>query len=306
MPKKCAVVLVALLLAVTASRAQTRPIGVPQVSVQQPVSPARASSISVQQDVSYGTVTGHTLLLDVYDPGDNLFDRAAILLLHGGGWSANDKSGMRDVGMFFARHGFVAFSVDYRLTNGKDNLWPAQLDDVQRAVRWIRAHASKHRIDPGHIGAYGFSAGGQLAALLGMEDTRDNSDPELAKYSSRVKAVVDVSGPSDFTTGSDRDDAFLTAFFGGDFAHHADVWKDASPVFHVSKKCAPFLIVHGSRDEDVPIAQAQELADKLKQAKVPVRLVTLDDVHNIQTAQASERVAFESLAFFTEYLRPER
>ena len=64
--------------------------------------------------------------------------------------------------------------------------------------------------------------------------------------------------------------------------------------------------MHGSRDEDVPIAQAQELADKLKQAKVPVRLVTLDDVHNIQTAQASERVAFESLAFFTEYLRPEK
>ena len=102
------------------------------------------------------------------------------------------------MGNFLARSGFVAFSVDYRLFNGTVNLWPAQLDDVQRAVRWIRANAAKYRVDPNRIGAFGHSAGAQLAALLGMEDTRDNSDPSLAKYSSKVQAVVDVSGPDRF------------------------------------------------------------------------------------------------------------
>ncbi len=266
----------------------------------------------MQQDVPYGTVGGHSLLLDIYDPGnrdsgDQSFDRPAVVLIHGGAWSSFDKSTMRGMGMFLARCGFVAFSVDYRLMHNNENLWPAQLDDVQRAVRWIRANAAKYRIDRDRIGAFGHSAGAQLAALLGMEGTRDNSDPKLAKYSSRVEAVVDVSGPTDFTTNHDPDrDAFLTEFLGGDFAHHAEVWQDASPVFHVSKKSAPFLIVHGSHDEDVPIAQAQELADKLKQAKVPVKFITVDDEHTFRTPEARQRLAFESQAFFTDYLRAGR
>ncbi len=262
-------------------------------------------AVSVQQDIAYGVAGGHPLLLDVYDPGDQSVDlRPAVVLIHGGGWTSYDKSGMGDMGMFFARCGFVAFSVDYRLMHDNENLWPAQLDDVQRAVRWIRAHATKYGVDRDRIGAYGFSAGAQLASLLGMEDTRDNSDAALARYSSRVEAVVDFGGPSDFTTNRDPDgDAFLTTFFGGDFARRADVWKDASPVFHVSKKSSPFLIVHGLHDENVPIAQAQELADKLRQAKVPVKFVMVDEGHNLQTREASQRVALESKAFFAQYLR---
>jgi acetyl esterase/lipase len=179
------------------------------------------------------------------------------------------------------------------------------LDDVQRAVRWIRANAAKYRVDPDHIGAFGHSAGAQLAALLGMEDTRDNSDAALAKYSSRVQAVVEVSGPTDFTAHRDaEDDAFLATFFGGDYAAHSKVWQDASPVFHVSKNVSPFLIVHGTQDADVPIAQSQELADKLKQAGVSVKFVTVEDVHTFQTPEARKRLALETQAFFTQYLRP--
>ncbi len=273
---------------------------------QMPPPGSRANhTVSVEKDISYGVVGGHPLLLDVYDPGDESGDvRPAVILLHGGGWTTGDKSGMAELSMLFAQSGYVAFSVGYRLTHDNENLWPAQLDDVQRAVRWIRAHATKYGVDRDRIGAYGYSAGAQLAALLGMEDTRDNCDPALAKYSSRVEAVIDVSGPTDFTTNRDPDgDAFLTTFFGGDFAHRADVWKEASPVFHVSKKSAPFLIVHGLRDENVPIAQAQELVEKLKQAKVPVKFVTLDEDHNFHSREASQRIAFESKAFFAQYLR---
>jgi dipeptidyl aminopeptidase/acylaminoacyl peptidase len=169
----------------------------------------------------------------------------------------------------------------------------------------VRANAAKYRIDPDHVGAFGHSAGAQLASLLGMEDTRDNSDAALAKYSSRVQAVVEVSGPSDFTIHRDADDdAFLATFFGGDYAQRSKVWQDASPAFHVSKNVSPFLIMHGTQDADVPIAQSQELAEKLQQAGASVKFVTVDDAHTFRTPEARRRLALETQAFFTQYLRP--
>ena len=274
----------------------------------QPSAQTFENSPTVQHDVAYSRAGEHPLLLDVYQPGEISTDlHAAVILIHGGGWISFDKSTMSGMGNFLARSGLVAFAVDYRLMQGKENLWPAQLDDVQRAVRWIRANVSKYHVDPDHIGAFGHSAGAQLAALLGMEDTRDNSDPALAKYSSKVQAVVDVSGPTDFTTNHDADgDAFLTVFFGGDYAHNAAAWRDASPVFHVAKGDAPVLILHGTHDDSVPLAQAQELADKLKEAKVPVKLITVDDVHTFEKPENRRRVAYESGAFYNEYLRAGR
>ena len=277
-----------------------------QPSAQLPRTPPQDSPTSVHADVPYGTVGGHTLLLDVYEPSERSSElRPAVVLLHGGGWTSFDKGPMSGMGSFLAHSGFVAFAVDYRLTHGSENLWPAQLDDVQRAVRWIRANAAKYGVSPNHIGAFGYSAGAQLAALLGTEDTRDNSDAALAKYSSKVQAVVDFSGPTDFTTHHDPDDdAFLTTFFGGDYAHHPEIWQDASPVFHVSKKSAPFLIFHGTHDESVPIAQAEEFANKLKEAHVPVKFVKVEDAHTLQTPEARRRLAVETRDFFTEYLWP--
>src|SRR6202041_2702835 len=226
----------------------------------------------VHSNITYGMAGGETLLLDIFEPANNSGkSRPAVVLVHGGGWTNFDKSTMRALAQFLALAGFVAVPVDYRLFHDDATRWPAQLDDVQRAVRWLRANSSKYNIDADHIGAFGHSAGAQLAALLGMEDTRDNSDPALARYSSRVEAVVDVSGPSDFTTGRDADsDPFFTTFFGGDYEHHPEIWQEESPIFHVSKKASPFLIVQGTRDDTVPIAQAQDLADKLKRARVHV------------------------------------
>src|SRR5580698_259627 len=282
---KCAFLLSAVMLGAVLPAYGQMPRTTPsQPSQAPPHLPADFSQEpEVQQDVPYGTAGGHPLLLDVYQPGEHSDLRPAIVLIHGGGWTSFDKSTMGRLAMFLAQSGFVAFSVDYRLFHDKENLWPAQLDDVQRAVRWIRANAAKYRVDPEHIGAFGHSAGAQLAALLGMEDTRDNSDLALAKYSSRVQAVVDVSGPTDFTTNHDPDgNAFLSSFLGGSYAEHPQIWQDASPAFHVAKKVAPSLVIHGMKDSDVPIAQAQELVDKLKQAGASVKFVTVDDVHTFQ------------------------
>lgn len=265
-------------------------------------------SVSIQESVQYGAPNGQKLLLDVYQPSDQTASsRPAIMLIHGGGWTSFDKSTMRGMGQFLARHGFVAFSVDYRLFHEAENRWPAQLDDVQRSVRWVRANSSKYNLNPDRIGAFGHSAGAQLAALLGMEDTRNNTDLVLAKYSSRVQAVVDVSGPSDFIANHDPDgDAFLANFFGGDESNHAEVWRDASPVFHASKDTAPFLIVHGTQDMNVPIAQSQELFETLQHNGVPVTFVKVDDAHTFQTPEARKRLALESLAFFKRYLATAR
>lgn len=273
---------------------------------QAPQSSAQSADVTVHENVVYATINGSDLHLDVYEPADRGTQiRPGILLIHGGGWSSFDKSTMSGMGRFLGRSGFVAFAVDYRLWKGTDNRWPAQLDDVQRAVRWVRANAAKYGVNPEQIGAFGHSAGAQLAALLGMESTRDNSDPSLAKYSSRVQAVVDVSGPSDFTTDQDPDgDAFLSNFFGGDYSKNPEAWRDASPIFHVSKGNAPFLIIHGTKDQDVPISQAQELYEKLKSAHVPVDLIKVDDVHTFQDPENRKRTAVETLEFFHQYLVP--
>jgi acetyl esterase/lipase len=270
--------------------------------------PVASDQISVQRDVEYGVQGGEKLLLDIYEPSESSSrPRPAVVLIHGGGWISFDKSTMRGMGNFLARSGYVAVSVDYRLFDWRENPWPTQLDDVQRSVRWLRANASKYNIDANRIGSFGHSSGAQLAALLGMVDTRDNSDPALAKYSSRVQAVVDVSGPSDFLANHDADgDAFLASFFGGDSAKLAEVWRSASPVFNVDKSNAPFLIVHGTSDHDVPIAQAQELYDKLHQAGVAVTLIKIDEGHTFESTEARHRLAAETLVFFNRYLVVDR
>jgi len=254
-------------------------------------------------DVVYATVNGTDLHLDVFEPAASGGNRAAVVLIHGGSWSSLDKSTMRGMGQFLSRHGFVAFAVDYRLYQEGRNGWPAQLDDVQRAVRWVRANAARYGVNPDRIGAFGHSSGGQLAALLGMEETRDNSDPALAKFSSRVQAVVDVSGPTDFTKDHDSDqNAFLTHFLGASYEQKPEVWREASPVFRVARGDAPFLIVHGTEDDNVPMSQSQELLEKLQAAGVPATLVKIGDGHTFRTQEARHELALQSLAFFSRSL----
>ena len=275
---------------------------------QAPAGGGQASvAVRTEENVLYATVNGSQLHLDVYQPAAQsmTWPRKGVILIHGGGWTDLDKSTMRGMGNFLARSGLVCFSVDYRLFHAGENPWPAQLDDVQRAVRWVRANAGKYGVDPERLGAFGHSAGAQLAALLGMEDTRDNSDPGLAQYSSRVQAVVDVSGPTDFTTQHDAEYlAFFTRFFGADYSTHPEIWREASPAHHVSKQAAPFLIVHGTADESVPIAQAQELYEKLQAAGVPVKFVKVDDAHTFRTPEARRQLALETWEFFSRNLSP--
>jgi acetyl esterase/lipase len=277
----------------------------PLSAQQNSSAPSKPASSPAHDNISYGVANGETLLLDILEPAntDSAGPRPAIILIHGGGWVSFDKATMRPLAEFLALAGFVAVPINYRLFHDASTRWPAQLDDVQRAVRWLRANASKYNVDPNHIGAYGHSSGAQLALLLGMLDTRDNSDPALAKYSSRVQAVVDSSGPVDFTVHQDDDAVkFFDEFLGGDYATHPEIWRAASPIFHVSKSNAPILIIHGTRDEMVPIAQAQALDDALKKAGADVKFLSLDSDHSFHDPAARRQLAVATQAFFDRYL----
>lgn len=137
--------------------------------------------VTSQTNILYGEVDGQRLVLDVYRPAADApaaeprSPRPAILFVHGGGWSGGKKEDYAIDATMFAAEGFVCFSIDYRLVANGRNRYPAALEDCQRAVRWIRAHAAEYGVDPGRIGAIGASAGGHLVGLLGTRDTLTES-----------------------------------------------------------------------------------------------------------------------------------
>ena len=274
-------------------------LGLGSVTVAAPVAVGASET-----DVVYGEAGGTQLKLDVYRPAGTVVGKhVGIVLIHGGGWSSYDKSTMDAMGCWLVRNGYVAFSIDYRLLNGTKNQWPAQLDDAQLAVRWVRANAKTYDIDPGKIGAFGHSAGAQMVSLLGEEDTRDKT-AALAEYSSKVQAVVDVSGPSDFPSWAGSDgESLLSRLLGGTKKEKPEAWKSASPALNVTKDTAPFLILHGTKDEDVPIAQAEEFAAALMKVGVDATLETVDDGHAFTSEAARRLLAFATVAFFDRTLR---
>jgi acetyl esterase/lipase len=271
---------------------------------------AMAQDVSVAKDVSYGTAEGAALLLDVYQPSAQGFSgkRPGVLLVHGGGWMGGDKAAYTPIGKELADKGYVAFAINYRLA--PQFHYPAQLDDVQRAVRWVRAHADAYNVDPNRLGALGDSAGGHLVSFLGTRDTRDNSDAALAAYSSRVQCVVDLYGPEDFTLPtssgvSPQAVQILTAFFGKTRDQAPRLYRDGSPIIYVNKHSAPFLIMHGDADPLVPIDQSQRLYAALKKAGVEATFVTMPkDGHGFALPENQQKAHTLTDQFLAQHLKP--
>lgn len=270
---------------------------------------------AIQQEigVGYGMVDGQELLLDILRPPARDEPRPAVILVHGGGWmlgtaDRHDRY-MTAPAAALAEDGYVTFNIDYRLTGSSEheNLWPAQLDDVQRAVRWVRANADHYGVDPNRIGAYGHSAGGHLAAHLGTRDTRDNRDLALADYSSRVNAVVMIAGQSQLNMP--YADSFarraLAALIGGQPDETPDAYRDASPITWVSQESAPFLILHGGADTMIPVAHSRHLADALHEVGVEVAAVDSPAQDHFSIAEWAFAGPW-TRAFFAVTLQPER
>src|SRR6478735_7655031 len=235
--------------------------------------------VEEEVDVVYGVADGEPLLLDVYRPPWRPAPRPAVVLVHGGGMWTGSRADMADPARQLAQAGYIAFAVDYRLVDlaSGRHRWPAQLDDVQHAVRWVRANGAQYGVDAERVGAYGWSAGGQLAALLGTRDTRDVASAETA-YSSRVTCVVDLAGDVDLAEYT-RPPALheVVALLGGTSAEVPERYRDTSPLSWIDARTAPFLVFHGALDDVVPVAQSRRLVSALRATGVEVEYVELPD-----------------------------
>ena len=171
--------------------------------------------------------------------------------------------------------GYAVASINYRFS--QHAVFPAQIEDCKAAIRWLRANAAKYHLDPDHIGVWGASAGGHLVALLGttggvkdLEGQGGNLD-----QSSRVQCVVDWFGPTELTTMGEQGDkpgSPVALLIGGPAPENKQKARKASPLTYVSKDAAPFLIMHGDKDNVVPLRQSELLAEALKKAGVEVTL----------------------------------
>jgi acetyl esterase/lipase len=171
-------------------------------------------------------------------------------------------------------------SPDYRLATANAR-FPAQVEDCKACVRWLRANAAKYKIDPDHIGAVGFAAGGHLACMLGVTDKEDGLDgiggnPEA---SSRVQAVVSFFGPTDLTAkdwGVSVSSLNLVPLLGGTLEEKPEAYRKASPLTYAGKNAAPLLLFHGAKDKMVPVDQSRRLVEKVTSAGGAAELVVVE------------------------------
>jgi acetyl esterase/lipase len=258
-----------------------------------------AGEVVFEEGVEYANPDDQHLKLNLARPKDGDGRFPAVVCIHGGGFRAGERAGWDARAKQLAERGYVAVTVTYRLAPKFQ--FPAAVHDVKAAVRWLRANAAKYHVDPDRIGAVGDSAGGHLAQFLGVtggvaQFEGDGGNPE---QSSRVRCVVNIYGPSDFTKsyGKSVDAAeVLPLFLGGDVEHARKRHVLASPLYWVTPDAAPTLLLHGTDDKYVAHEQAQWMHDRLKAAEVEVKLVTLPGAgHGFggADAQRAEREMFE-------------
>ncbi|MDR3620897.1 MAG: alpha/beta hydrolase [Paludisphaera borealis] len=244
-------------------------------SVEKTTEPPLPEGVTVVRDVTYRVIDGRRLALDLYLPAESGPElRPTIVAVHGGSWVGGSK---RDYGPQFARfakHGFVVAVVDYRLARPGAPSWDKAFEDVAAAVDWLGDHAESYAIDAGRLAAIGTSAGGMLAAHLGL------GTPVIGDKRPRhhVRASVCLSTPTSLakliTRRSLQHDPVLDLIGHAPGVLETRGW-DASPIDHVSAGSRPILLIHGTDDSWVLIDQAREMRDKLERMGIPNRLIEI-------------------------------
>jgi acetyl esterase/lipase len=272
-----------------------------------PAPPPVPDTVLADRDVAYSNVGGRQTMDIVRPKTDSGKPRPAVLLVHGGGFRAGSKEGYVPLAAKLAERGYVAATVNYRLSPSAQ--FPAAVEDVKAAVRFLRANATKYNIDTEHIGALGGSAGGHLVLMLGLTagvEEFEGSGPNR-EQSSRVQCVVDEYGPTDFTQSYSKSvDAaeVLPKFLGGDLDHERLIHIRSSPLNWVSPNAAPILAIHGTQDPYVAYEQSLWLIERLIAAGVPAEIETITGAgHGFKGADA-ERADARAFAWFDKYLKP--
>ncbi|MCE9528285.1 MAG: alpha/beta hydrolase [Planctomycetales bacterium] len=240
---------------------------------------ANSPDITILHDLPYREGASKAWRLDLaMKKEEGTKPRPAIVIIHGGGWVEGDKSsfaskkhGVPGNIVEFAELGFVAVTINYRMS--KEAPFPAAIEDCKAAVRWLRAHAKEYNVDKEHIGAYGNSAGGHLALMLGMTDKSAGleGDGPYPDESSLVQAAASDSGPLDmlaqFEQGALR--GVVTMFLGGPpEGDRLKLYRQASPTEHISKNTPPLLLIYGVSDNQVPVETADAFVAALGKSKI--------------------------------------
>jgi acetyl esterase/lipase len=261
----------------------------------------------MHRDLVYARAPEQELTLDLYLPAAK--QQPLVVWVHGGAFRAGSKSPCP--GPWLAQNGFAAACIGYRFSQVAK--FPAQIHDCKAAVRWLRANAARYGYNAERIGAWGASAGGHLVAMLGTSGGVKELEGELGnqQQSSRVQAVVDFFGPTDFlkmdAAGSsmkhDAPGSPESQLVGGPIQANPDKVARANPITYVSRDDPPFLMVHGDRDPLVPLNQSELLYDALKKAGVDAQFLPIAGQGHGFTGPDRERINARVLEFLNNHLR---
>lgn len=257
------------------------------------------------KNIVYKEIDGVQLKLDIYYPNFANSLLPSIVYVHGGAFIGGSKENIKHFPEFylFRNFGFLVISINYRLS--PEYKFPAHIEDTKSAIRFLRKESEKYGIDVENIGAFGTSAGGHLVSLLGTSDFESGFDVgENLEYSSRVNFVIDYFGPTDLTKMPDK--YRLINVFGS--IDDENLLK-FSPISYVSYDDPPFLIIHGEKDDAVPIEQSEILYKILLNEGVPVKFIKVKNgghgFNPIGGLIKPDRfyIAFEALKFSIENLK---
>jgi acetyl esterase/lipase len=238
------------------------------------------------QTVTFATVDGQSLALDVYMPDNNDTDRPAIIVIHGGSWSAGEKSGFPRWNRWLAEQGLVVLDIEYQLQPQPN--WQSATGDVKCAIGWVKQHAAQYGVDPNRIAVLGRSAGGHLALLAAYTPDEPSLPPSCEVPDTHVQTVIAFYAPTDLLWGYNNPanpdvidgSGTLRRFLGGDPQTVSDAFHIASPINHVDANTPPTLLLHGGRDQLVGMQHAEFLEQKLSAANVPHQTVIIPYAHH--------------------------
>ncbi len=258
-----------------------------------PAVPAMPPGVIHEAGVEYSSV-GQKSLLDVVRPRTASGPLPLVLLVHGGGFRAGHRNSYLPVAIRLAERGYVAATASYRLA--PRHQYPAPVEDVKAAVRFLKANAARFQLDPTKVCAMGGSAGGHLVLMLGL----------TAQGEERVNCVVNYYGPTDFTQSYSKSvDAaqVLPQFLGGHLDQNRLIHQQASPINWVTPQAAPTLSIHGTKDAYVAYEHSLWITERLVAAGVEAELETLSGAgHGFRGADA-EKAEARAFAFFDKHLK---